>query len=243
MNIDELQLTPAGVDRFWELAPKMNPSLPAIRLEDFSELASLLNLIWLHPLGYPQSFNMYRKTAHLTDCDYESLVEKGFAKKVSNRFEHLQGLLVDNGEEDLLHVFETYHSVVRQKPFHDSDVMMAIEFLEKRAQEDSDMLRYKGDSALVFRMNEAKKAINPSTAEQWSIVLDAMIQQIHFDPDLLRMHDKNTQSIICAAVVLWLDQLAGKDSVKRWTRFSDMEKEEIRLELEEPWGDEEEDDD
>lgn len=234
MNIDELQLTSKGVKRFWELGPPH----ALWDSKHILEHATLLNLIWLHPLDYP--FSLIHRTAYLVDCDYSALIERGLVQKVPNRFEHLQGILVDNGEEDLLHVFETYHSVVRQKPFHESDVMMAIEFLEKRAQEDVNKLAMTaGDHCLVLRMKKAKEAVNPNTANKWSIVLDAMIQEIHFDPDLLRMHDKIKQSIICAAIVLWLDQLAGKDSSKRWTRFSDMEKEEIRLEAEEPYDEEE----
>lgn len=225
MGPETVQLTKRGAERFWEIVG-VNASPQAIyqrnRLDRYP-IGAMMNLVWLHPLSYPWGNHLYEMAKKATEEDYRRLIEEGLAIHVDNAFEHMMGILDEYQERNLMHVFETYRQVVRQEDWVESDVRLAIDMLTQSVQEDNETLAIQDSPhSLKSRSDQVIRTLTCQGKVSWDVVLDSLIQEIHFDPDLLRHHSQTDQMIVTGAIVRWLDHLSGDPSKKRWSHIRDM---------------------
>jgi len=216
-----LQLTPEGVDRYWELVQK-----PTLGLRAASEFAALGLLITLHPLDY-----VPKKLPIGTNPNFEALLEKGYAEEVSDKYSHMT-LTLGEHDPELLPTFRTYKKLAYEEEPTEEELDEALRILKERIGEEELLIAEtrRGTAERLEKLgaprglieatggmpnltiSEVKESIGePRTKSEKAIALDTAMSKLHWDPDLLRKLPKREQSVVGSSILSWLRQLAGDE--------------------------------
>ena len=203
-----LQVTPEGYDRYYELVDLLReePDHPKL----IKEFIALQHIILLHPLDYvyPDAVRNYPDwNPQPSQQDLENLVRSDYAKPVESHYNMLISTLKEYDPE-LLPVFKTYKKLAYAEPVSDYEIDQATIILKRRIEEEEATLAIPGSLTEVWDTSAGESRTRKDRAQ----ILDKIISRIHYDPDLIRKLPKRNQSTVGSAILQWLNQLAGKDN-------------------------------
>lgn len=153
--------------------------------------AIICPLVVGHPLDYACGIDGYDLSKVYDDVAAGKVMlldEEGVFKKLLEELE--------KSEPRLLSLFMVYDEVAKGKQVSDHAILVAIRDLEKVVEEEEKVLGWESDTTRKFKALIQKV----KTANNKVIWFDRLIQEIHFDPDLLRHLDKITMLYLATLI-------------------------------------------
>lgn len=195
---ENLQVTPEGYDRYYELMDLLRdkPKHPQL----LGQYSALHSIMVLHPLDYV----FIRESKAPTRQDYINLVRDGYATVVKDHYRQLVSNL-RTYDPELLPVFQTYKKVAYGEHLDEWEIDDALGILKRRIYEEESRMARPGALTDLWSLVGV-----PGTKQDKIIALDTIISKIHYDPDLIRQLPKRDQPVVGGSILAWLNQLAGR---------------------------------